>query len=152
VAATIAGALDLVAAALPRNVALVRQIHDVGVGAADPVQLQQVVMNLAANAVDAIGAKDGRVTVRLDRVTRKRVPHARLVVEDDGEGMRAEVLERIFEPFFTTKEAGKGTGMGLAVVHGIVAAHGGHIEAESRPGAGARFTMWLPLTGAAPTP
>ena len=67
-----------------------------------------------------------------------------LYVEDDGHGMAPEVMERIFEPFFTTKETGKGSGMGLAMVHGIVHEHGGHVVVESRPGQGARFRVVLP--------
>jgi two-component system cell cycle sensor histidine kinase/response regulator CckA len=154
-AATIDRALDLVDAGLPRHVSLERELRPVGEAIADPVQLQQVVMNLAANAVDAITPGSGHIRVRLDRVmprgvptVLKRMPHARLTFADDGRGITPEILERIFEPFFTTKDVGKGVGMGLAVVHGIVAAHRGHIEAESRLGSGSKFTIWLPLVRA----
>ncbi len=71
-----------------------------------------------------------------------------LEVKDDGEGMAPELKERVFEPFFTTKEEGKGVGLGLAVVYGIVQAHGGDIEVESTPGSGTLFRVTLPVRGA----
>ena len=71
--------------------------------------------------------------------------HARLVFRDDGPGFAPELRERIFEPFFTTKRDAEGTGLGLALVKDIVAWHGGRVEAESRPGEGAAFTLYLPL-------
>ena len=88
----------------------------------------------------------GRLTVSSEVSER-----VRLVVEDTGEGMPAEVLRRCFDPFFTTKQVGQGSGMGLAVTHGIVASLGGTIEAESEPGRGSRFVIRLPAAGA-PTP
>jgi signal transduction histidine kinase len=103
-------------------------------------QLNQVFLNLLMNACDAL---DGRGTIRI--TTRPEPGGVMLRFEDDGPGMPAEVLSRIFEPFFTTKAVGKGTGLGLSLSHGIVARHGGHMEVESRPGAGARFTIRLPL-------
>jgi signal transduction histidine kinase len=103
-------------------------------------QLNQVFLNLLMNACDAL---DGRGTIRI--VTRAQSPGVMLRFEDDGPGMPPEVLSRIFEPFFTTKAVGKGTGLGLSLSHGIVARHGGHMEVDSRPGAGARFTIRLPL-------
>ena len=73
-----------------------------------------------------------------------------LVVQDTGQGMTPEVQQKLFQPFFSTRPIGEGTGMGLAVVHGIVSAHGGRIEVESQPGKGSTFTIRLPL--AAPVP
>ena len=123
---------------------------------ADPVQMQQVVMNLCANAAQAMEQRGGVLTVSLDVVDARReadaarlglVPdmYQRLVVSDTGPGMDQQTLERIFDPFFTTKEVDKGTGMGLAVAHGIITNHGGSISAESQPDKGSSFYVYLPL-------
>lgn len=126
---------------------------------ADPTQIQQVLMNLAVNARDAMTG-GGRLTVRTARVelherslTGAQVPpglYAMVVVGDTGVGMTPDVRERLFEPFFTTKETGKGTGLGMAVVYGIVKQLGGYITVESAPGAGTTFSMYFPLTAAEP--
>ncbi|HUR55001.1 MAG TPA: ATP-binding protein, partial [Gemmataceae bacterium] len=111
----------------------------------DKSQLEQVVMNLAVNARDAM--PDGgtlTVTTETDLDPRTRTPVVRLVVSDTGCGMTDEVRARVFEPFFTTKEVGKGTGIGLATVHGIVEQAGGRIEVESEVGAGTTFRVTLP--------
>jgi signal transduction histidine kinase len=110
----------------------------------DPGQMNQVFMNLLANACDA--APDGGniwVQTRYDDGT------ATIAIRDDGPGIPPESLGRIFEPFFTTKDVGAGTGLGLAIAHGIVAAHGGRIEVESTPGAGATFRVIVPVAEAA---
>jgi two-component system, cell cycle sensor histidine kinase and response regulator CckA len=114
-------------------------------------RLHQVLMNLCINARDAM-PNGGRLTLRAARRIVGETdpgglapgPYVVISVEDTGHGMSPETLGRIFEPFFTTKSAGKGTGMGLAVVYGIVRDHGGRIEAESRPGAGSTFQVYLP--------
>jgi CheY-like chemotaxis protein len=120
---------------------------------ADPHHLHQVVLNLATNAEHAM---NGSGVLRLS-VAPTEAPVAAatgaegrewvaLTVEDDGAGMDTATIARVFEPFFTTKELGRGTGLGLAVVHGIVASHGGTIQVESEPGAGAQFRICLPAS------
>jgi signal transduction histidine kinase len=106
---------------------------------ADRSQLEQAFLNLAVNGLQAMPS-GGRLGVR----TEATVGEVRLIVEDTGQGMPEDVLRRCFDPFFTTKEIGQGTGMGLAVTHGIVTSHGGTIEAVSEPGKGSRFVIRLP--------
>ncbi len=105
---------------------------------ADPLQLQEVVVNLVKNAIDA--TDHGSVRVRLE----ERPRFYAVVVSDTGSGMSAEVLSRVFDPTFTTKPRGEGLGLGLPLAKHIVAGHGGTIEATSRPGAGSTFTVLLP--------
>ena len=137
---------------------------------ADPGQLEQVIVNLAVNARDAIVARAdgaaGTVTLRTYSVTAAEVrklgsdvlpvgDYTALSVADTGVGIPAGTLSKIFEPFFTTKEVGKGTGLGLSTVYGIVKQSGGFIFADSKPGEGATFTIYLPVHHAreeAPTP
>jgi PAS domain S-box-containing protein len=114
---------------------------------ADPGLLEQVVVNLVLNAVDAI---DGSGTIAVS-VTPRDEHSVALEVRDDGCGMTEEVRRRVFEPFFTTKP-GKGTGLGLSTVYGIVEQSGGHITVESRRGVGTTFTVLLPRVVAAPSP
>lgn len=107
---------------------------------ADPTQLQQVLVNLAVNSLHAM-PHGRRLTVK----TSAEKGCVCLVIEDTGTGMNEEVKDKIFTPFFTTKDVGEGTGLGLAVVHGIVTSHGGSIHVESELGHGARFTIKLPI-------
>lgn len=111
----------------------------------DPGQLQQVLVNLAVNARDAM-PDGGRLVVR----TTAHNDNAVVEVVDSGVGIPESDLERLFDPFFTTKEAGQGTGLGLAVVHGIVSLHGGHVEVESALGRGSTFRVVLPRRTAVP--
>lgn len=108
---------------------------------ADPAQLKQVLVNLVVNAVQAM-PDGGTLTVG----TRASDSVVSLVVRDTGVGMSPEVQEKIFLPFFSTKDVDEGTGLGLAVVHGIITSHGGSIEVESHPGGGTRFVVLLPVT------
>ena len=129
---------------------------------ADETQLHQVVMNLATNAAQAIGTKDGEIEFDATAVEvghngsrptptgdgRPHLPagrYAKLTVKDNGPGMDRETLDRIFDPFFTTKPMGQGTGLGLAVVHGIVTSHNGSIVADSEVGCGTTMSIYLPL-------
>ena len=109
---------------------------------ADPSQLQQVLVNLVVNALQAM--PEGG-TLRL--ATRGDDQSVSLIVEDTGAGMSEEVKKHIFDPFFTTKDVGEGTGLGLSVVHGIVTAHGGSIKCASQVGCGTRFEVELPGSG-----
>jgi PAS domain S-box-containing protein len=122
---------------------------------ADPTRLHQVIMNLCTNAVHAMRQTGGVLSLRLAaadpshldlpaHLPISRGSHVRLTMSDTGHGIDAAHLERIFDPFFTTKDAGEGTGLGLSVVHGIVAAYGGDIAATSRPGHGTTFEVVLP--------
>ncbi len=122
---------------------------------ADPTQIQQIIMNLCKNAADSIDSKKGVIEVSLLNTLLDSADHGldikpgnylQLSVEDSGCGMDPEILPHIFEPFFTTKDVGKGSGMGLAVVHGILKDHGGTITVESTSGKGSRFIAYLPLT------
>jgi signal transduction histidine kinase len=111
---------------------------------ADPNQLQQVVINLLMNALEATPA-GGRVVVRgRPAAGVGGQPGVELAVADSGSGIRPEDLPRVFDPFFTTKPAGQGTGLGLAICREIVREHGGHIEVASEPGAGTTVRVWLP--------
>jgi len=135
---------------------------DTGCVNADPHEIERVLMNLAVNAQDAMPA-GGRLTIRTARVTvrgqRSRPPdapkageYAQLIVQDTGVGMDQETQARIFEPFFTTKAPHEGTGLGLAVVYGIIRQSGGYIHVESQPGAGTTFRICLPRVATEPAP
>ena len=107
---------------------------------AEPGPLSQVLVNLLINAAQAMGG-NGRVVVRAEADT---AGGGRVVVEDEGPGLSPEVRARLFEPFFTTKDAGKGTGLGLAVSRHLLSQFDGKLDAGDRPGGGARFTIELP--------
>jgi signal transduction histidine kinase len=107
----------------------------------DPGQINQVFVNILANACDALGDR-GTLALR----TRADGDTVRVEIRDDGPGIPPDVRARIFDPFFTTKDVGAGTGLGLSISHGIIAAHGGRIEVESAPGQGATFTIVLPAS------
>jgi signal transduction histidine kinase/CheY-like chemotaxis protein len=150
--------LVILRASLPATITIQQHLDDqLGPVMVDATQMHQVLMNLCTNAEYAMRETGGLLDVRLEAVTLG--PNAaalhpdlhpgryvRLVVHDSGHGITAEVQERIFEPFFTTKEVGEGTGMGLAVAHGIVANHGGVITVDSSSGHGTTFTVYLPHT------
>ena len=119
----------------------------------DASQIQQVVLNLVLNGAEAMHSKgSGRIAIRTRRSS--DADSVTLCVSDTGEGIRRENLSKIFDPFFTTKPEGKGVGLGLAVVYGIVQAHGGEVDVSSTPGEGTTFLVTLPVTAreAAPAP
>lgn len=121
---------------------------------ANSTQIAQVIMNLGINAGDALGEQGGEIGITLEEVeidaelagleAVKQGAYVRLSINDTGCGMSKEILKRIFEPFFTTKDVGKGSGLGLSVVHGIVKSHKGFIRVESEPGKGSTFQVYLP--------
>jgi len=150
--------LEILAASLAPDVRLESRLEagDTAV-MGDATQLHQVAMNLCTNALQAM-QHGGVLTVVLDRVAvpeRRSLSHGtlsaglyvRLSVSDTGSGIAPAVLERMFDPFFTTKRAGDGTGLGLSLVHGIVAEFGGAIDVATQPGAGTTFTVWLAAAG-----
>jgi PAS domain S-box-containing protein len=154
--------LKLLRSLLPAGVELVACLPDaVLLVQADATQMQQVLMNLCTNAWQSMRGGAGQITVRLRAVQLDAAQALRLgdvpsgayvclSVADTGPGMDEAVQRRVFEPFFTTKAPGAGTGLGLAVVHGIVKTHRGAIALHSQPGQGTRFEVYLPLTAAEP--
>ncbi|MBT9466960.1 PAS domain-containing protein [Hydrogenophaga sp.] len=153
-------ALGLMRSLLPAGLKLVTRLPSSGLQVlADATQMQQVLMNLCTNAWQSMEGGSGDITValrevRLDASQALQLgglasgAYACLSVADNGHGMDIETQRRIFEPFFTTKAPGAGTGLGLAVVHGIVKAHRGAISVHSQPGEGTRFDVYLPLAAA----
>jgi PAS domain S-box-containing protein len=154
----VAETLELVRGSLPPNITVEsRAVGSSLVVMSNPTQLHQVIMNLCSNAIHALG-KGGTLRVALaasdvgaehalsqGRLTPGR--YACLTVADNGCGMDAATLARIFEPFFTTKEVGRGTGLGLSLVYGIVTNLGGAIDVKSAPAQGSTFAIYLPLAG-----
>jgi PAS domain S-box-containing protein len=159
-----AESLKLLRSSLPATLEIDSVMEEAPTVLLDPVQLDQILLNLSINARDAMGGI-GRIEVRVRSASlrdkavcascrkRFRGQFVELALADSGPGIAAPVLERMFEPFFTTKDVGRGSGMGLATVHGIVHEHQGHILVESEPGAGSRFRILLPThMGEAPAP
>ena len=154
-------ALKLLAATLPSTIEVHAHVDPACPQVvSDPTQIHQVVMNLATNAFHAMRPAGGTLEVTLAPYPRNDAGEQppewlRLTVKDTGCGMDAATRERIFDPFFTTKPVDEGTGLGLAVVHGIVTDHGGRIEVETAPGGGTTIHVDLPLAteeGAEPPP
>jgi len=152
--------LELLAGSLPMGIRLEKHLEagDAAV-IGDPTYLHQVTMNLCTNAVQAM-ERGGVLGIALQRLQAKDVrplargslvpgEYVRLTISDTGTGIPAQVMERIFDPFFTTKSVGEGTGLGLSLVHGIVADLGGAIDVSSTMGEGTRFEIWLPVAGEA---
>jgi len=148
--------LELIGRTFDPRIRLLTELDaDVSVSA-DATLMSQVLLNLCVNAKDAMPA-GGTLTLRVAAadVTAPPAegrpgPHVRITVEDTGEGMPAEVMAHLFEPFFTTKPVGMGTGLGLAMVHGIMQQHDGWVECRSEVGVGTVFDLYLPLQVAAP--
>ena len=149
-------ALKMLRASLPSTISIQQKIEkNTGIIEADPTQIHQVLMNLCTNAAHAIDEKDGVLeislaNVELDQYAVVKIPDIRpgpflhLSVRDTGEGIQPEALPQIFNPYFTTKEKGEGTGLGLAVVQGIIKSLNGAITVESEVGKGTTFNVYLP--------
>lgn len=144
----------LLRATLPATIEIRQEFvaeHDVVMS--DPVQIQQIIMNLGTNAYHAMRPRGGVLTLRLETVAQATAPRGmaaphgwlKLSVTDTGHGIDPAIMDRLFEPFFSTKAVGEGTGLGLAVVHGIVTASSGFIEVESVVNQGTTFKIYLPL-------
>jgi PAS domain S-box-containing protein len=150
--------LKLLRASIPTTIEIRQNINaQAPVIMADPTQIHQVLINLCTNAASAMEENGGILRIDLSKVyllpeevvstpSVKPGTFVKLSVSDTGEGMDREIVERVFEPFFTTKQQEKGTGMGLAVVHGIVSSLGGIIRVESKPGQGTVFDVFFPAS------
>ncbi len=161
-AQVVAETLKLLKATLPATIEIIQDLEEGSDNVlADATQLHQLLMNLCTNAAHAMEDRGGTLKIGLRRVDldgQSIAGHAELnlgayfelTVSDTGQGMGRETMDRIFDPFFTTKETGRGTGMGLAVAHGIVKAHGGAITVTSVPGEGSEFRVYLPVMGTKP--
>ncbi len=148
--------LKLLRASLPATIDIQEKMaEDIGLVEADPTQIHQILMNLCTNSAHAMNERGGTLKVALENVGRPENAfpggkgespdaYVKLTVQDTGYGMTQEVLKRIFDPYFTTKEVGRGTGLGLAVVHGIVKNHGGLIQVSSEAGKGTVVEVFLP--------
>ncbi|HEX7655058.1 MAG TPA: ATP-binding protein, partial [Verrucomicrobiae bacterium] len=148
-------ALKLLRAGLPSSIQMTTDIRPTHPILADATQIHQAIMNLAVNAQHAMGDRQGQLEVRLDEVEAesslcrqvaglKPGPYVRLTIRDTGCGIAPENLSRIFEPFFTTRAVGQGTGLGLAVVHGVVQSHDGAISVQSEVNRGTEFQLFFP--------
>jgi two-component system, cell cycle sensor histidine kinase and response regulator CckA len=149
-------ALKLLRAIIPATMEIKQEISSPeAMVLADPTQIHQIIMNLCTNAAQAMREKGDTLEIGLeeeyleqgatvDHQDLSPGPYVKLTVRDNGPGIAPEIIDKIFDPFFTTKGVGEGTGMGLAVVYGIVKSHGGALTVSSRPGEGAAFTVLLP--------
>ena len=148
----------ILAQTFPRNIDIKAQYPpDLWVVTGDATQLHQVLLNLCVNARDAMGAPGGTLTICAENIDvdahfartnpgAQLGEHVVLRVTDTGEGMSPATMDKIFDPFFTTKEVGKGTGLGLATVIGIVKSHGGFLTVQSEIGVGTSFRVFLPAS------
>ncbi|MCD4718948.1 MAG: response regulator [Desulfobacula sp.] len=149
--------LKFLRSSLPSTIQIQQQIEiDNDIVWADSTQIHQILMNLCTNASHAMMEKGGILQVNLENMELnsdftaqypdiKPGPYLKITVSDTGHGMSSDVLNKIFEPYFTTKEKGSGTGLGMAVVHGIIKNHSGCIKVDSKPGKGAVFYVYLPV-------
>ena len=153
--------LKFIRSTVPASIEIRQRINSKALIMGNATQIHQVLMNLCTNAIQAMTDENGVIEVALETCGSEDIPDGlrkkslqkhfvRLTVADNGPGIAPEILDSIFNPYFTTKRQGEGTGMGLAVVHGIVEGYGGEISVASRPGHGTAFTVVLPATGRRP--
>ena len=156
IAIVIKEALKLMRATIPTTIEIKNNIATQALVLADPTKIHQVAINLVTNAFHAMQKTGGILKVSLTDIsfpTKKQSPHPELLpgnyvdleVSDTGYGMEKKTISKIFDPYFTTKKTGKGTGLGLAVIHGIVDEHGGQISVSSTPGKGTTFHVYFPV-------
>lgn len=150
--------LVLLRSTIPSTIEIVAEVDEqCGTIFADPTQYHQILMNLCTNAYHAMEQKGGTLTIRLQQETLSSEAllhefdctpgeYAQLVVEDSGGGIDHNIVDKIYDPYFTTKESGKGTGMGLAIVYGIIQGHNGAIRVISKPGVGTAFHVFIPIS------
>ncbi|MFZ7128745.1 MAG: PAS domain-containing hybrid sensor histidine kinase/response regulator [Desulfobacterales bacterium] len=158
IATLITETLRLMRASIPSHIEIKSKIpvpHETV--SADPTQIRQVLVHLCSNAFQAMERKGGRLEISVENVdldeavVRTRFPelkpgrYVELTIRDDGDGMEPEILDHIFDPYFSSRSIGKGAGMGLALVQGIVRSHDGAITVESQAGSGSRFRVYLPV-------
>ncbi len=155
VADVVKEAMILIRSLLPSTIKVTVNIDEnCGAIMADPVQIHQVIMNLVTNSYHAMQKKGGKLDISLQKVTNicgvfpeksaKKGGYICLAVKDTGDGIDSGVMDKIFDPYFSTKKEGKGSGIGLSVVHGIVESHDGHIKIESHKDSGTKFCVYLP--------
>lgn len=148
--------LNLLRSTIPSNIEIKTNFNSKAMVLVDPTQIHQVIMNLCTNAYHAIGVTGGVMTISLDEVkkqSKKEIlnpdfpvhEYLRLSISDTGPGIEDNIIEKIFDPYFTTKKRGRGTGLGLAVVAGIVKKHNGFIEVNTELGTGTTFEIFLPV-------
>jgi CheY-like chemotaxis protein len=152
--------LKLLRASIPQTIEIQTDIKSNRMIAADATQVQQIIINLCTNAYHAMKANGGILTVKLEDVTRKELQrkhipftydqYVKLTIQDDGVGINNNIKDKIFDPYFTTKPKGEGTGMGLAIVQGIVQSYNGIIRFDSKVDEGSTFEIYLPSLDSTP--
>lgn len=154
--------IALMRATIPTTIEIRTAIDaELGVIRADPSQIHQVIINLCTNAAHAMETHGGILEIHLKAIERERITnipfkelkpgsYVQLTISDTGQGIDSTIIDKIFDPYFTTKEFGKGTGMGLSIVHGIITNHEGFVSVYSEPGQGTSFKVYLPLVDERP--
>ena len=148
---------SLIEASLPGNITMRVDVEEDMIANSDPTQIHQVLLNLCTNSFHALKGSGGMLKLSVegmrlsheeaDKFNISRGEYIRVTISDDGHGIEADIMDKIFDPFFSTKDITEGTGLGLAVVHGIIKGHKGGLKVSSTPGEGTTFEIFLPRTG-----